>query len=373
MVGYRPGEFMDYCVLGDDIVIANHAVGYAYVDVIRSFGVEINLSKSLRTMQDSRMCLEFAKRFIVNGVDASPISMKQLVSSNSLAARVQNLLYFGFKGLVQTFSMFAVILARYPSDGKITTSSVMKKSGFHHGLVGCLGNLYRKGWITLDMLVEACANPEDPEFDFSEKDAFSVPSAQVMSLLRKVFTYRDGDDTFGYPFSHKEEREEYRKDLVLAKDLCLIALHARKQLAEDYDNIVDRFAARIVGGAGHSGDKFAWPNLMKTDRISAAQIRSVAELILVGNKDPQEYYESLLEKLDSAHFNPSLDEGLRVSEETMLYIASFSIQASPRRARAEDEAWIALRLLRSGWPGVKYWENPVVTPWSGWPTEEKTP
>lgn len=373
-LGYHPGEFQAYVVLGDDIVICDHMVALAYEDLVTNLGVGINRAKTLRSKPGSSLiCLEFAKRFIVNGKDASPISMKQLVSATTLAARVQNLLYYGFKGLVTGFASFGVILARYATDAKRPIHLHMKTKGFMHGLVGSLGALYRKGYITLEMLVEACANPEDPDFDFSEKESFSVPSAQVMTLLRKAFAYKEGDEGFGYPFSSQEEREEYRTDLVLAKDLHLIALSALKVLADSYDNIVDSFARLLANGMGKGAERDAFDNLLREDRVAAAQLRSVAEWLLVGSKDPEEIYENLLEKCDNAHFNPTLAEGMSVSEESMVYIASFSLTPTPKRAKAEDEAWISLRLLRSGWPGVKYWENPTCSPWSGWPPEERTP
>lgn len=67
--------FPDYAVLGDDIVIANKAVAQAYLSLMKVLGVEINLSKSLISSVGG---CEFAKKVIVDGVDLSPLGVKEL-------------------------------------------------------------------------------------------------------------------------------------------------------------------------------------------------------------------------------------------------------------------------------------------------------
>jgi hypothetical protein len=64
------GWFEDYCVLGDDIVIADTAVGERYLKVMTALGVEINLSKSL---QSSKGVFEFAKRIATPTEEYSPL------------------------------------------------------------------------------------------------------------------------------------------------------------------------------------------------------------------------------------------------------------------------------------------------------------
>jgi len=53
--------FPYYCVLGDDIVIADPAVAEAYRSLMTTLGVPINMSKSLVS---EKGCLEFAKRWV---------------------------------------------------------------------------------------------------------------------------------------------------------------------------------------------------------------------------------------------------------------------------------------------------------------------
>lgn len=70
--------FTDYAVLGDDVVIANGPVAREYYTLMQELGVGIGLAKSI---VGKKPVLEFAKRFIVFGQDASPISFLELASS----------------------------------------------------------------------------------------------------------------------------------------------------------------------------------------------------------------------------------------------------------------------------------------------------
>lgn len=70
--------FEEYAVLGDDIVIANGEVAREYVYLMSKLGVEIGLHKSLVSRKG---CLEFAKRFIVDSQNASPVAFKELFAA----------------------------------------------------------------------------------------------------------------------------------------------------------------------------------------------------------------------------------------------------------------------------------------------------
>lgn len=77
-VGWVFGTFKRYAVLGDDIVIADGRVAGAYLQLMAELGVEIGLAKSLVSRNG---VLEFAKRLLVKGVDASPIPVKEVVAA----------------------------------------------------------------------------------------------------------------------------------------------------------------------------------------------------------------------------------------------------------------------------------------------------
>jgi len=84
--GHR-GWYPLYALLGDDIVILGTAVARQYEAVCKSFGIQIGFAKSLIS---SNGTYEFAKRFVVRGVDASPISIREYwVALGSLPAFIE--------------------------------------------------------------------------------------------------------------------------------------------------------------------------------------------------------------------------------------------------------------------------------------------
>lgn len=76
--------FEHYGILGDDIVIRDNDVALMYQRVIKALGVDISLNKSLLRVRNS---FEFAKRMVLKGQDASPLSFKEFaVANKSLSA-----------------------------------------------------------------------------------------------------------------------------------------------------------------------------------------------------------------------------------------------------------------------------------------------
>lgn len=62
-------NFEDYCILGDDIVIANDKVAESYIQVMTTLGLEINRQKSV----ESNKFTEFAKNLLGYDVDYTPL------------------------------------------------------------------------------------------------------------------------------------------------------------------------------------------------------------------------------------------------------------------------------------------------------------
>jgi hypothetical protein len=80
----RSGWFLDYAILGDDVVIADRLVARRYLSIMKEIGVDISLAKSLVSNTSS---LEFAKRTWVEGRDVTPVSLAEmLVALRSLGA-----------------------------------------------------------------------------------------------------------------------------------------------------------------------------------------------------------------------------------------------------------------------------------------------
>jgi hypothetical protein len=78
------GWFLNYAILGDDVVIADRLVAQKYLSIMKEIGVDISLAKSLVSNTSS---LEFAKRTWVGGRDVTPVSLAEmLVALRSLGA-----------------------------------------------------------------------------------------------------------------------------------------------------------------------------------------------------------------------------------------------------------------------------------------------
>lgn len=70
---YPGRSFLDYALLGDDIVIGDQKVALRYKQWLADLGVSVSMPKSLVSDIGA---LEFAKKFRVKGVDLSPINIK---------------------------------------------------------------------------------------------------------------------------------------------------------------------------------------------------------------------------------------------------------------------------------------------------------
>lgn len=57
-----------------------------YLEVMTKLGLEINLSKSIRS--PSLEVFEFAKRTVINGINVSSLSFQQIISQSSRGSRV---------------------------------------------------------------------------------------------------------------------------------------------------------------------------------------------------------------------------------------------------------------------------------------------
>lgn len=110
--------FKEYAVLGDDIVIGRRNVAESYLLLMDKIGVGISLHKSVISYNGRG--LEFAKRTIIDGIDCSPISLKDLsislqpgnvsswvafANTHSMSFDLQRkVLGFGFRTCVNSFA-----------------------------------------------------------------------------------------------------------------------------------------------------------------------------------------------------------------------------------------------------------------------------
>jgi len=112
--------FDSYAVLGDDIVIADGAVAKQYLELMRSLGVTIQETKSLVSNNGT---FEFAKRTVVRGVDATPVSLK------------------GFLAGLNNIACLESILAKVPEIWENKLPQVVRSLGYGYKTLGRLQSI----------------------------------------------------------------------------------------------------------------------------------------------------------------------------------------------------------------------------------------
>jgi len=110
--------FLDYAVLGDDVVICNKKVARRYLLIMERLGLKINLAKSLV----SKYALEFAKKFFWHGWDLSPKVLKDL---NGLRSTMSSLPNFGLRHSLGLPALLRLVGAGYRILGSFRTRTFM--------------------------------------------------------------------------------------------------------------------------------------------------------------------------------------------------------------------------------------------------------
>lgn len=102
-------DFRDYCILGDDIVIANCKVAEKYLELMTSLGLSVNRQKSLESYDFT----EFAKKLKgFDGLDYTPLGaglILQSIRSKSYSLRFVHELVS--KGLISIVSLKEQVLS----------------------------------------------------------------------------------------------------------------------------------------------------------------------------------------------------------------------------------------------------------------------
>lgn len=120
-VGRKTAWFDAYCVLGDDIVIADKAVADKYLEVMKGLGVGVGIAKSI--LQARGTC-EFAKKFIFKTSNCSPLSFAAFgIAQSNLS--VMDMLAQSAKAI-------------YPD---LTIKAVLRSMGIGYKLLGDLPGL----------------------------------------------------------------------------------------------------------------------------------------------------------------------------------------------------------------------------------------
>jgi len=156
LIGWvKPGTlYTNYALLGDDLVIVDGPVAHSYLRLMSSIGVAINLNKSI--LSPKGLGLEFAKRTFIEGVDVSPLSLRDLSLSLKPGAVSQwvafgkahnlsflqqaHILGYGYRAISKAYSALNNAL-------KVVFLANIAKVDFNTDMI----NLVRKVPVDLDM------------------------------------------------------------------------------------------------------------------------------------------------------------------------------------------------------------------------------
>jgi len=185
----EPGWFLDYAVLGDDVVIADHAVAAEYLRIMGEIGVDISLAKSLVSITSS---LEFAKRTWVRGREVSPVSLAEmLVGLRNVGALEQLVLKCKRFGEIRLSAV-----ARYAGFGYRNLARLPVGLGLGNRLSNLIAFLHRPGGIW-PMPIEAwlCSVAPGGEANLGGEATWSV-ARRLWEEVSRAVLFRASKFTF---------------------------------------------------------------------------------------------------------------------------------------------------------------------------------
>jgi hypothetical protein len=164
-------SFKDYLVLGDDVVIAHQEVAERYQQIMLSFGIPVGLAKSYIS---SDGMFNFANQSFSKEINISPVSLREEVGIQSLAARAEMAMRMVRLGWIEGFttsSWLAPLMKLFVTPREWTDIQKDLKSGITHPLVS---------WILSVLLV-----PGSARFAESVLPKASI-SSYLAAMLRKA-------------------------------------------------------------------------------------------------------------------------------------------------------------------------------------------
>jgi hypothetical protein len=301
--------FMDYEVLGDDIVIFDELVAQEYQRVLSVLGCDINLNKSIISLK--RPVFEFAKRVCWGELNVSGISLNQVAAGWRVSGRVANALSFASAGLLKNSkSLLLAVLSRNAFSGRkalgsIRTSSVRDQKAFSLGVLSLLGERFQSGILPLREVMHAVIDPFGP-IDLN-KDAIAIPIQAASTLAYSALV--DPNKEMSYPYSHEWKREP--KYLELEDKFAINMLHTSvnklKELINNFEFLIEAGARKMYSGLYYSDPEFFTQDIPHKDipfpiLNLVTDVESFYSLILgfeMTNLHPTFLYDELYSLMDS--------------------------------------------------------------------------
>jgi hypothetical protein len=199
---WRPGPlpFMDYLILGDDMVVACPEVAEEYKNVCANFGISLSLYKSFVS---SKGFMNFASQSVIDGHNVSPASAVEHFGIKTLVGRVaflQTLHSKNFFGIIQGGQLKFGTLVRglfNPTLYKVGIKPALRAGEMPHFLrlgISALANtrlfpnlalasVYRLPWLPV------ITGDEDHVRSILNKKVKALSENEVVSLAEAVYGY----------------------------------------------------------------------------------------------------------------------------------------------------------------------------------------
>lgn len=294
--------YLNYELLGDDLVIFDADVAREYLVIMEVLGCEINLTKSI--VSPKKPVFEFAKRTCVGNQIVSGISVAQVWAGWKVAGRVANALSFINTGLITSPTLLALSLSRsILIHGQLATKEIFTQrtqSGLKAMLIGSLsllGVIHHSGKLPLSGVMTALVNPHNSEADFSD-EAVGLPlraslNVNYNALVKDVLP----DPLWSNMDARTEVYDEYKYELATV--ILQTALKKAKALYENVDKYVHDFAMGLIVGpynCENYSEKVMREDLPHELNLLLTQLHNYAEWLLglqMTNEHPEDIYDCI--------------------------------------------------------------------------------
>nr|WAY16609.1 putative RNA-dependent RNA polymerase [Binucleate Rhizoctonia mitovirus 3] len=247
LAAYNAGEtngnsfwYLEYEILGDDLVIFNRRVAEEYLKIMKILGCEINLNKSITS--HNRPVFEFAKRTCFGADVVSGISFNQLLSNTTVGNRVANVLSFAKSGHLKTVGMVLSLLTR----GALTHVSGLKDQISRVSLLALLGSLHKMRRVSLVELVTALI-PQNGELE-GQTISLPYPAVLKLSFERLIaiepIKLSDYDIPWASPEARLDTFEEHKGYFTV--QVLLENLHIAESLVKNWAKYLRGSAGKLI-------------------------------------------------------------------------------------------------------------------------------
>jgi len=174
-----PGKWYDnYELLGDDIILFDESVANTYLMVMKSLGLEINLSKSVCSSKNQ--VNEFAKVTTFKGVNVSAISWKMFISQNTMMGRANIAYSLLSKGVGISYPVaFVRAVTRLSPWSKVS-------AGYSYTLIALLTMYTKSGRFEVASLVKSLMSEAFPGRALYKNVLSSASISTLENLLAKL-------------------------------------------------------------------------------------------------------------------------------------------------------------------------------------------